>query len=186
MVKSFKFKDRQSFREWLTTFGEVSDGIWLLFNKKDKKITLTSSEALEEALCHGWIDGKMQSIDHNYYKKYFARRLPKSQWSPKNKELAQALINQGLMTTIGIKAIEEAKKNGLWEKAARIKINDDQIEMFKKVIQSYEPAYRNFNAFSNSIQRTYTGFYFDAKTDKSRCSRLEKIISRLNMNLKPM
>ncbi|MDX9694170.1 MAG: YdeI/OmpD-associated family protein [Bacteroidales bacterium] len=141
---------------------------------------------MEEALCHGWIDGQMQSIDDKAYKKYFSPRLPKSKWSVKNKELAQALIEKGLMTQQGLEAIERAKKNGLWENAKRILINDEQIKTFKKIIQSYEPAYSNLLNMSHSVQRTYTGFYLDAKSDNTRQTRLEKIIDRLNNNLKPM
>lgn len=186
MDKILTFTDRQAFREWLGKYGTESDGIWLLFSKKGKFVTLSAADALEEALCHGWIDGQIQSIDDNTYKKYFARRLPKSKWSVKNKDLAQTLMEKGLMTRQGLEAIERARKNGLWDNAKRIHINDEQIQMFKEIIQPYEPAYTNLLAMSHSVQRTYTGFYFDAKSDKTRQSRLEKIVDRLNRNLKPM
>jgi len=186
MDKLLTFTDRQAFREWLGKHGTDSDGIWLLFGKKGKSVTLSAGDALEEALCHGWIDGQMQSLDENTYKKYFARRLPKSKWSVKNKELAQTLMEKGLMTRQGLEAIERARKNGLWDDAKRILIDDEQIQMFKEIIQPYEPAYTNLQAMSHSVQRTYTGFYLDAKSDKTRQARLEKIIDRLNRNLKPM
>jgi len=180
------FTDRQAFREWLGKNGTESDGVWLLFSKTAKIVTLSANDALEEALCHGWIDGQMQSIDDNTYKKYFARRLPKSKWSVKNKKLAQTLIVKGLMTQQGLEAIANARKYDFWDNAEDTAIDDDQIQMFKDIIQPYEPAYSNLMAMSHSIQRTYTGFYFDAKTDKTRVTRLEKIIDRLNENLKPM
>ncbi len=186
MDKSLKFTDRQAFREWLGKYGAESDGVWLLFRKKGKFVTISAGDALEEALCHGWIDGQIQSIDENTYKKYFARRLPKSKWSVKNKELAQNLMEKGLMTRQGLEAIERAKKNGLWDDAKRVIINDEKIQMFRKIIQTYEPAYTNLLAMSHSVQRTYTAFYLDAKSDKTRQARLEKIIDRLNRNLKPM
>ena len=180
------FADRQSFRDWLGKNGTQSDGIWLLFSKNGKLVTLSANDALEEALCHGWIDGQMQSVDDNAYKKYFARRMPKSKWSVKNKELALALIEKGLMTRQGLEAIERAKENGLWDNAERVLIDDEQVEIFKEAIRPYEPAYTNLLAMSLSVQRTYTGFYLDAKSDKTRITRLEKIIDRLNRNLKPM
>jgi len=186
MDKTLTFADRQAFREWLGKYGTESDGIWLLFSKKGKFDTLSAAEALEEALCHGWIDGQMQSLDDNTYKKYFARRMPKSEWSVKNKELAETLMEKGLMTQQGLEAIERARKNGSWDNAKRILINEDQIRMFREIIQPSEPAYTNLLAMSHSVQRTYTGFYLDAKTDKTRQARLEKIIDRLNKNLKPM
>jgi uncharacterized protein YdeI (YjbR/CyaY-like superfamily) len=186
MNKILKFTDRQAFREWLGKYGTKSDGIWLLFSKKGKFCTLSAGDALEEALCHGWIDGQMQSLDDYTYKKYFARRMPGSKWSVKNKELAQTLIEKGLMTQQGLEAIERARKTGLWDSAKRILIADEQIQMFKDIIQTYEPAYTNFQGMSHSIQRTYTGFYFDAKSEKTRQSRMVRIIERLNKNLKPM
>lgn len=110
MDKTLTFTNRQAFREWLDKYGTESEGIWLLFSKKAKLVTLSAGEALEEALCHGWIDGQMQSRDEESYKKYFARRLPKSKWSVKNKELAQTLMEKGLMTRQGMEAIENARK----------------------------------------------------------------------------
>jgi len=186
MDKIFTFTDRQVFREWLGRNGTESDGIWLLLSKKEDFVTLSAAEALEEALCHGWIDGQIQFVDDKSYKKYFARRLPKSKWSVKNRELAQTLIEKGLMTPQGLEAVENARKNGSWDSAGRPLIDDNQIEMFREIIQPYEPAYANFLAMSPSVQRTYTGFYLDARSDKTRQTRLEKIIDRLNRNLKPM
>jgi uncharacterized protein YdeI (YjbR/CyaY-like superfamily) len=186
MNKILTFTDRQAFREWLGKYGTESNGIWLLFSKKGEIVTLSAADALEEALCHGWIDGQMQSLDENTYKKYFAQRIPKSKWSVKNKELAQTLTEKGLMTRQGLEAIERARKNGSWDNAKRILIDDEQIQMFREIIQPYEPAYSNLQAMSHSVQRTYTGFYLDTKSDKTRQARLEKIIDRLNRNLKPM
>ncbi len=186
MDKILTFTDRQAFREWLGKYGTESDGIWLLFSKKGEIVTLSANDALEEALCHGWIDGQMQSLDDYTYRKYFARRIPKSKWSAKNKKLAQTLMQDGLMTQHGLEAIEQARKNGSWDNAERILINDGQMQMFREIIRPYEAAYANLSAMSNSVQRTYTGFYLDAKSDKTRQARLERIIDRLNKNLKPM
>jgi uncharacterized protein YdeI (YjbR/CyaY-like superfamily) len=186
MGEILTFTDRQAFRDWLGKYGTKSPGIWLLFSKKGQPVTLSAGDALEEALCHGWIDGQIQSLDDNTYKKYFARRRPKSKWSVKNKALAQTLMEKGLMTQQGLEAIERARKSGEWDNAKRIVIDDEQIEMFKVIIQPYEPAHSNLLAMSHSVQRTYTGFYLDAKSDKARQARLEKIIDRLNRKIKPM
>lgn len=186
MNKTLTFKDRQLFREWLVKNGTISEGVWLCLGKDETCITLSASEALEEALCHGWIDGQMQSLDAHTYKKYFARRVPNSKWSPKNKELAEKLIEKGLMTQQGLEAIENARKNGAWENAKRIIIDEEQIQAFKDLIKPHATAYANLQAMSLSVQRTYTGLYLDAKSDKTRLARLEKIIDRLNQNLKPM
>ena len=184
--KELIFETRALFREWLECYGQTGEGVWLIFAKTDILKTLSAPEALEEALCFGWIDGQMQSIDEDKYRKYFARRREKSNWSEKNKELAQLLIERGLMTPQGLDAISCAKQNGQWDNSKRNSASEEQIRMFKQLIEPHEPAYTNLSAMSDSVQRTYTLFYLDAKSDKTRETRLEKIIDRLNNNLKPM
>ena len=160
--------------------------MWLLFGKKGGPVTLTAHEALEEALCFGWIDGQIQSLDDTKYKKYFARRRAKSKWSEKNKKLAELLIKQGRMTEAGLEAVETARQNGAWAAPGRPVVGVEQIEEFKSLVSPYETAYTNLVRMSPSIQKTYTGFYLDTKTPEARQTRLEKIIDRLNKNLKPM
>lgn len=186
MSKELTFSDRQEFRDWLNKNGTESEGVWLIFGKKGGPKTLTAGEALEEALCYGWIDGVMKSLDNTKYKKYFAKRINKSNWSDKNKKIAQTLIEKGMMTKQGMKAIERAKSDGFWTKSKSLLISDNHTEEFERLVSKHEPAYTNLLAMSPSVRRTYTGFYFDAKTDTTRRSRLEKIIERLNRNLKPM
>jgi uncharacterized protein YdeI (YjbR/CyaY-like superfamily) len=186
MSSVLTFSGRQAFREWLGKHGAKSDGIWVLFRKKRGSVTLSAADALEEALCHGWIDGQIQSLDDNTYRKYFARRTPTSRWSVKNKQLAQTLMEMGLMTQEGLDAIARARECGSWDNPSRVIIGDEQVELFRVLIKPHEPAYTNLLAMSKSVQRTYTGFYFDAKTDKGRWGRLDKIIDRLNKNLNPM
>ena len=180
------FETRELFREWLKNEGTTSDGVWLILSKTDVLKTLSANDALEEALCFGWIDGQMQSIDETKYRKYFARRRAKSNWSEKNKELAQQLIEKRLMTQQGLDAISCAKQNGEWDNSKRNSASEKQIAAFKQLIEPHEPAYTNLSAMSDSVQRTYTLFYLDAKSDKTRGASLEKIIDRLNNNLKPM
>ncbi|ULQ60424.1 YdeI/OmpD-associated family protein [Brucepastera parasyntrophica] len=186
MSNILQFSHRQAFREWLEKYGCDSEGVWLLFGKKGGPETLSANDALEEALCYGWIDGQMQSIDSTSYKKYFARRTAQSNWSDKNKKIAETLIEKKLMTDHGMNAIEKARKNGSWETSSRIVIDDEQIGQFLQIVQPYETAYTNLMAMPLSVRRSYTGLYLDAKTDKTRQTRLEKIIDRLNKNLKPM
>ena len=87
MERVLEFSNRAEFHEWLNEHCTSSDGVWLLFGKKGGPTTITANEALEEALCFGWIDGQMQSLDETKYKKYFARRTKNSNWSEKNKKI---------------------------------------------------------------------------------------------------
>ena len=97
-----KFANRTEFRAWLEENCQTASGIWLLFGKAGGPETLTAGEALEEALCFGWIDGQMQKIDDKSYKKYFSTRRANSKWSEKNKALVQKLEAQGIMTDFKI------------------------------------------------------------------------------------
>lgn len=105
-----KFANREEFREWLEENCLSKEGVWLLFGKEGGPKTIKAGEALEEALCFGWIDGQMQRMDDRTYKKYFSMRREKSKWSEKNKALVKSLEKRGLMTEFGRKKIEEAQK----------------------------------------------------------------------------
>ena len=181
-----EFSDRAAFREWLHKNGTSSEGVWLLFSKKGGTMTLTAAEALEEALCFGWIDGQMQSLDSTKYRKYFARRTANSKWSEKNKALVLALEARGIMTDYGREKIAQAKKNGQWDAPKSPVISEEQIAALSDVLKEYEPAHTNFQAMSPSVKRTYTRAWLDAKTEAGRENRLTWIIDRLNKNLKPM
>jgi uncharacterized protein YdeI (YjbR/CyaY-like superfamily) len=143
-------------------------------------------EALEEALCFGWIDGQMQSIDDKCYIKYFAQRGENSKWSEKNKSLANMLENQGIMTDYGRAKIEEARNNGQWDAPKPPAITDDEITFLTELLVGHEPAYKNFLAMPPSVKKTYARAYYDAKTDSGREKRLSWMIDRLNKNLRPM
>lgn len=185
-VSVLKFLDREEFREWLCSHCQSEDGVWLLFGKAGGPKTLKAEEALEEALCFGWIDGQMQSIDDQTYRKYFSMRRDKSKWSEKNKKLVKKLEEQGIMTDFGRKKIEEAKSNGQWEAPKPAAVTEEQIACVCALLEGYETAHTNFQAMSLSVKKTYTRAYFDAKTDAGREKRIAWMVDRLNKNLKPM
>lgn len=186
MKDILEFSDRTAFRTWLDKNSSNSEGVWLLFGKKGGPVTLSANEALEEALCYGWIDGQMQSLDDKTYKKYFSIRRANSKWSQKNKALVAELAQQGKMTDYGRAKIEEAKKNGQWDKPKVPSVTDEQIAFLADLLKEYEPAYTNFLAMPPSVKKTYTRAYYDAKTDAGRNRRIAWMVERLNQNLKPM
>lgn len=186
MSEYLQFSLRDDFRSWLKTNAVSSDGVWLLFGKTGGPKTIKASEALEEALCFGWIDGQMKSLDDKSYIKYFSGRRKNSKWSEKNKALVQKLEAQGIMTDYGRIKIEEAKSNGQWNKPKAPAITDEQIAVLSDLLKEYELAYTNFQAMSPSVQKTYARAYYDAKTDSGRASRVSWMVERLNKNLKPM
>lgn len=187
MKESMIFQTREEFRNWLINNGQSSEGIWLVFGKTEEFVTIKASEALEEALCFGWIDGVMKRVDDQSYIKYFSLRRKDSKWSEKNKSIVEKLEMSGLMTEFGRAKIEEAKKNGQWDKAGKPSaIPDEQIQMVSELLKANEQAYINFQAMSPSVKKTYTRAYFDAKTEAGRGKRLEWMMARLEQNLKPM
>lgn len=186
MSEILQFADREEFRKWLSDNCLTSSGVWLLFGKAGGPKTLKAAEALEEALCFGWIDGQMQSLDDKSYKKYFSARREKSKWSDKNKKLVQSLEERGLMTDFGRKKIEEAKKNGQWDAPDLMALKEKHTAQLSALLEGQEPAFTNFQTMPLSVRKTYTRAYFDAKTDAGREKRLAWIIDRLNKNLRPM
>ena len=185
-IPELLFPSRNDFRKWLVENAKVSEGVWLVFGKTKEVVTLTANDALEEALCFGWIDGQMKSIDNTKYIKYFAHRRVKSIWSDKNRKKVEVLREKGIMTELGEKAIEIAKENGLWDVQKHDSVTDEQVEAFAKKLVGILPAYENFNKMSRSVRFSYTGRHLSFKSEEARQRDFEKIVERLNKNLKPM
>jgi uncharacterized protein YdeI (YjbR/CyaY-like superfamily) len=185
-IPELLFQSRCDFRAWLKENAETSEGVWLVFGKTKEVITISANDALEEALCYGWIDGQMQSIDDTKYQKYFAKRRAKSVWSEKNKKTVEALRARGIMTGAGENAVQTAMKNGTWDAQKGAAVTDEQVEAFTSMLDGISPAYENFNNMSKSIRITYTRRYLSFKTEEARQRDFAKIVDRLNNNLKPM
>ncbi len=185
MENLLRFADREDFRNWLSANCTSSEGVWLLFGKGGGVKTVKADEALEEALCFGWIDGQMQSIDAFSYKKYFSLRRANSKWSEKNKGLAKDLEERGLMTDFGRQKMQEAKKNGQWDARDLMTVGEREVAVLSKLLVQYEEAYANFQAMPPSVKKTYARAYYDAKTEDGRKKRLTWIVERLNKNLRP-
>ncbi|MCB5956396.1 YdeI/OmpD-associated family protein [Enterococcus sp. CWB-B31] len=187
MTDPLHFETQNDFRKWLSDNSQTSEGVWLLFSKTDQLSTLRASEALEEALCFGWIDGVMKRIDDSAYIKYFSNRRKNSKWSAKNKSLVERLEKDGQMTDFGREKIAEAKANGQWDNANKPSaITNEQLEQTAALLKGNELAYKNFQNMSPSVKKTYTRAYLDAKTEAGRTKRLAWMIDRLEKNLKPM
>ena len=186
MYEEIVFTCKEYFNKWLQINHDTCDGLWLIFSKTDKLITITYDQALEEALCFGWIDGQIYRIDDTKYKRKFTPRRKKSIWSERNMKIVAQLIKQDRMTASGYAAIERAKKEGMWEAPGAKPISDEQVEVLIHALGDTQPALDNFMNMSPSVKRIYTAHYITAKKEETRRRRLDKIIARLNENLKPM
>lgn len=186
MKEEILFSSRKEFRNWLIDNSKCQDGVWITFGKNTKLKTLKPDEALEEALCFGWIDGQYDSIDETKYLKYFSPRRKKSPWSEKNKKLAEKLITDGIMTELGFQAIERAKQDGTWDAPQAPTISQEQIDTFTEAISFNSKAFENFQKMSMSIKKQFVGLYFEAKREETRIKRLEKLVGLLELNKRPM
>ncbi len=111
--------DILAWRAWLAEHHTESDAVWLCLAKKGttEPTSLTYDEALEEALCHGWIDGQVRRLDERTYRQRFTPRRPRSVWSKRNTEIVERLMSEGRLEPAGIAAVELAKADGRWEAA---------------------------------------------------------------------
>lgn len=117
-IPTIEFKTAKTFETWLAKNHENSNGLWLKIFKKDSGIkTINYAEALDIALCYGWIDGQKQTYDEQAWLQKFCPRRAKSIWSKINTGHVERLIKEGRMRPAGLKAIEAAKADGRWEKA---------------------------------------------------------------------
>lgn len=184
-MKIIYFSNQEEFIEFLEKNNQSEEGIWIKLDKKKTASKLTSDQALKIALCYGWIDGQIKSLDDDFYLKYFTKRRPKSNWSDRNKKIALELIEKNLMKPSGFDEIEKAKKDGRWE-SSDFELKETAIEDFTLLLKPHSLAIENFKKMSPSVQKTYATSYYYLKNESSRTSRLMKIIERLENNLKPM
>jgi len=173
---------RREWRGWLKENHAKSSGIWFVYYKKQTgKPRVSYDEAVEEALCFGWIDSLPRKVDENLSKLLFTPRKPKSVWSKLNKTRIEKLIEGGLMTEIGLAKIEAAKKDGSWnalDASDNLEIPTDLARAFK----ANKIAERNFTAFSDSIKRNILFWVGNAKRDETRAARIEKTVQMAERN----
>ncbi|MEW5720182.1 MAG: YdeI/OmpD-associated family protein [Chloroflexota bacterium] len=183
--KRQSFKNRDAWRAWLARNHARATELWLVLYKKNSgKPTVSYDEAVEEALCFGWIDGITKSIDGEKYAIRFSPRRRGSVWSESNKKRVARMIRQRRMTEIGLAKIEEAKRNGEWAKASRRETVADIPRELKQALQASKPAQRNFDALAPSHKRQYIYWITDAKKEGTRQRRIQVALRMLKENKK--
>jgi len=174
------FQTQSVWRNWLETNHEITSGIWLRLFKKDSGVqTVSYQQALDEALCFGWIDGQKKKYDNFSWIQKFTPRRPKSLWSKRNQEHIERLTRDGLMQKNGLKEVELAKKDGRWEAAyepfGTMEVPEDFVMIIKKDKQIYE-----FFKTLNKANLYAIAFKLQtAKKVETRERRMIKIIDRL-------
>jgi len=184
-IETISPKNRQEWREWLQENHDKKQSVWLIYYKKKSNFpTVTYSEAVDEALCFGWIDSKAKPLDEEKFMQFFSRRKPKSVWSRINKEKTERLINEGLMTKAGYHIIEIAKQNGSWtilDEAEALTIPKDLDEAF----QNRPNAKNYFSGLSRSDKRNILQWLVLAKRQETRQKRISEIAELAEQNQKP-
>lgn len=178
--------DRQSWRTWLEEHHETSLGIWLIYYKVGSgKPSIKYSEAVKEALCFGWIDSKVKSLDAERYQQIFTPRKPQSVWSKLNKQYIEELLAQGLMTAAGLEKINRAKQNGSWTTLDAIEALMIPPDL-QQALATNAIANQNFQAFNNSTKKTILFWIDSAKRPETRLKRITQTLSSAAQNQNPL
>jgi uncharacterized protein YdeI (YjbR/CyaY-like superfamily) len=173
-------KSRQEWRHWLQEHHNSAKSVWLTIHKKQGGTTgLQYEDAVEEALCFGWIDGKMKSVDKSTFILRFSVRKPDSIWSVSNRDRALKLMESGQMTEAGLAKIEAARHSGKWDQPVSVKqitgekpIPDD----LENALKEDRDAWERFSRFSNSTRYMYIYWVTSAKRPETRVKRIQLVV----------
>jgi len=178
--------DLGAWRGWLHEHHATARAAWLLYWKKGSgRPSITWSEAVDEALCFGWIDSTIQPLDEARYVQYFTRRKPTSEWSRVNKDKVARLIDQGRMTEAGLHVIERAKANGSW--TALDLVEDLVVPADLLAALAADPlAAAGYDALSVTLRKQVLRRVYGAKRPQTRAERIAAIVGRLAAGLPPV
>jgi len=185
-IETFCPTGQDDWRQWLLENHQSKSSIWLIYYKKKANTpTITHSEAVDEALCFGWIDGIRKTLDENRFIQFFCKRKPKSGWSKINKGKIKALIEKDLIAPAGYEAIEIAKQNGSWtilDEVEELIIPKDLAAAFKTQKGSKD----FFLKLSKSAQKMILSWLVMAKRPETRLKRIHEIVESAAQKLKPI
>lgn len=177
--------DQQQWRAWLQENHNKKQAVWLVYHKKKSGIPrLAHTNAVDEALCFGWIDSTARPVDDHTYRQFFCRRKPTGTWSNVNKEKVRRLIQDGLMTEAGLASIETAKQNGSWailDEVEALLIPADLADAF----QENPDAGQYFTGLCRSDKRALLLWLTLARRSETRQNRLTELVESANQQQKP-
>ncbi len=183
------FKTRLAWRAWLARNHAQEKGIWLAYYKKASgKKSVTYEEALQEALCYGWIDSTVGRVDAVRYKQKYTPRKDKSVWSSSNKARVEKLIAEGRMAPPGLAKVEAAKRNGSWESLSDIDRIGRGAEIPADLIEALAangPARVTFDTRPPSEKKLWAYWVLSAKKPETRVRRVEETVKRLLAGRRP-
>jgi uncharacterized protein YdeI (YjbR/CyaY-like superfamily) len=174
------FASPKLWREWLEEHHDSSPGLWLKLAKKDTGIaSVTYPEALDEALCYGWIDGQKRSFDESHWLQKFTPRRPKSLWSKVNCGKVEKLIEEGRMRPAGLREVERARADGRWEASYHSQSRAEVPEELQAALDA-NPAAKKFFATLDGTNRYAVIFRVQtARKPETRAARIERLVAML-------
>jgi uncharacterized protein YdeI (YjbR/CyaY-like superfamily) len=185
-LKTVYAQNRQEWRLWLEKNYDSYIGIWLIYYKiKSGKLSVKYTEAVKEALCFGWIDSKVKTLDEERYMQIFTPRKPKSVWSKLNKQYIEELIQADLMTEAGMKKIEAAKQDGSWASLDAIEALLIPPDL-QQALEASDAGKKYFAGFSNSTKKNILFWIESAKRLETRLKRIEQTVISAAQNKNPL
>lgn len=183
-IEAITAKNSKQWRVWLEANHASKKAIWLIIFKKESDIdSIYYPQAVDDALCYGWIDSKPNKRDDKSYYQYFSVRNPKSNWSKVNKEKVKYLIDQKLMRPPGLKMIATAKQNGTWDA-----LNDvDNLILppdLKAQFEINQQAVNHWSLFPDSAKRGILEWIFNAKRAETRLKRIRETVELAEKNIR--
>jgi len=184
-IETFRPTSKQAWRRWLKQNHRSAESVWLILYKKEaNKPTISWSDAVDEALCFGWVDSKRKPFDEEKFLQFFAKRKPRGTWSKINKEKIERLIAAELMTTEGLKTIEAAKQNGSWtmlDEVEKLIIPKDLTKEFK----AWPGSKAFYLSLSKSVRKAILQWLVLAKQQGTRQRRISEIAELASQELRP-
>lgn len=179
--RSREFAGLRQWRQWLERNHDSADCLWLIFRKKSTgRQAFSYEQAVEEALCFGWIDGIIRRIDDERYEQRFSPRRSTAKWSPTNVARVQRLIERKRMTPAGLARIDAALLRGKRSPRPEPVLAPELEHKLKK----HSAAWDGFQQLAPSYRRQYVGWIMSAKRPETRARRLDEAIGRLTQGLK--
>jgi uncharacterized protein YdeI (YjbR/CyaY-like superfamily) len=176
--------DIREWREWLEMNHKQIDSVWLtIYHKNSAVASVTYDEAVDEALCFGWIDSKPNKRNDESYYVFFAKRNPRSNWSRVNKNKISRLIREGRMAAPGLEMVELAKKSGTWnalDEVEKLMVPEGlQVEF-----EVYPNAFKNWKNFPPSVKRGILEWILNAKKQETRKKRIQEAARLAEQNVR--
>jgi uncharacterized protein YdeI (YjbR/CyaY-like superfamily) len=180
------FASSEAWEAWLEEHHTASDGLWLKIAKKGSTLeTVTYDQAVEIALCYGWIDGQVRKFDEYYYLQRFTPRRPRSKWSKINRQKVTELIRRGEMKAGGLREVERAKADGRWDAAYDAPSTATVPEDLRRELEKNEKARKFFSELDGRNRYAILYQIQDAKRPETRARRIAKHVAMLAEQRKP-